>query len=516
LSGTSNNYITVRSYPGEWALITDTKASALLAQNIGTTDSSIQVTNSPNWQVGQVVLIGGENMQLAGVSGQTWAVNRGWNGTTATNHSAGEPIILYGVSFLEQDGSYVAFQDFEITSSISSNRVVGFASTNYIATGINCIKSGQGNKVINLVIHNVGHPGIGFWNQHDGGEVNGCLIWGCGIYDNNGSWIRGAGMYMDNDAGNVVIKNNISFRNMTEGMQAYGTLALVTGFRFINNITLMNGDYIGIGVWDEQVSMDKNSMVGNHFGLDGPVWGYTAVSNLNLVFCSNTVVSPRVPVQLKHFISGVATNNVMFYNGQTDVGGNGILVFYAPEVGSSSLNWTLESNSYYVTNATARRSGAEIFQYTTANTQFTLPFPAWQSNSTFDAYSSYQNWPTNFLEIAVQPLDYNTNRWYICVNSTGGRTNATVSLSIIGFSTGQVYELRDAQNFFTVVASGSYGGGSVSLPLTLTNVDPEPGITNFVNRHSNVDAPGLFNVFVLTRRVSSLLPASDLRVLQGP
>src|SRR5207253_2036471 len=57
LSGTSNNYITIRSCPGEWGVITDRKANVLLAQRIGTTNNSIQVTGSANWQPGLAILV---------------------------------------------------------------------------------------------------------------------------------------------------------------------------------------------------------------------------------------------------------------------------------------------------------------------------------------------------------------------------------------------------------------------------------------------------------------------------
>ena len=61
--------------------------------------------------------------------------------------------------------------------------------------------------------------------------------------------------------------------------------------------------------------------------------------------------------------------------------------------------------------------------------------------------------------------------------------------------------LRDAQNYFVTIASGTYSGtGSLAMPLTLTNVSSIAGtITHYSNKHTNVDSPGLFNAFVLVR-----------------
>jgi hypothetical protein len=167
-----------------------------------------------------------------------------------------------------------------------------------------------------------------------------------------------------------------------------------------------------------------------------------------------------------------------------------------------------DQNTYY------EQAGMDFrFKVALSNTVY-LPFPDWQTNG-FDAHSTFiTQWPTNYHEIAVRRLDYNTNRFHICVISATGQTNTVLALSNYGFANGDRYELHDAQNYFSVVAFGTCTNATVNLPLNLTQTSPVTGsITNFTNRHSNVDAPGLFNAFVLTRLVGSPQPPPNLRVL---
>ena len=81
-----------------------------------------------------------------------------------------------------------------------------------------------------------------------------------------------------------------------------------------------------------------------------------------------------------------------------------------------------------------------------------------------------------------------------------GKTTKT-----LGFTSGQRYVLRDAQNYFTELTNATWTTGPINLPLWKTNVSEIPGVTNFVNKHTNVNEPGLFNAFVLTRSTGSTI-----------
>src|SRR5262245_9780810 len=109
-------------------------------------------------------------------------------------------------------------------------------------------------------------------------------------------------------------------------------------------------------------------------------------------------------------------------------------------------------------------------------------------------------------------LDYDTNRHYLMVLCTSGITNASLDLSSLGYATGDGYELRDAQNYFSVIATARGASGPINLPLRLTNVASISGIvTHYANHHTNVKHPGLFNIFVL-RRIHSPSPFLNMTV----
>lgn len=83
----------LRSYPGELAVL-DSWDKAQLHATITSGSSSITVSQPVNWRSASTVLVGREIMQVSSVgTGNTnFNVNRGWSGTTAAAHTAGETI----------------------------------------------------------------------------------------------------------------------------------------------------------------------------------------------------------------------------------------------------------------------------------------------------------------------------------------------------------------------------------------------------------------------------------------
>ena len=140
------------------------------------------------------------------------------------------------------NGQHTWYWGFQVTNTASARHV----SPSDRPPGLNIF--GPGTKVINMVIDNTGHPGIGFWEEiGDGGEVYGTIIWGVGLYDattkeGNSNWTRGSAIYAQNRTGTRIISDNITFRNWTTGMKAYSEGAYVNGFKFYNNVLFANND----------------------------------------------------------------------------------------------------------------------------------------------------------------------------------------------------------------------------------------------------------------------------------
>jgi hypothetical protein len=528
LSGTASNYITVQSYPNEWAVVTDGAHGTLLTGLLPTppyaSTMNVLISGSEAWSPGILLNVENEQIQLlARLSSKTnWQVARGWNGTQPTNHMIGTPVLIRN-SFIAHSGSFVIFRDFEITSTTLTNRVVD--AMHYLGTGLDLSSSGAANKAINLIVHNVGHPGIGFWSQGDGGEINGCIFWGNGIYDNNGAWTRGDGVYAQNEVGTVWLKNNISFRNFTLGLEGYGETGPVKGFRFDHNICFQSpGTYAPLSIASGSTSMTNNCMWTN-FVMGTIAAGYVSKTNADQNLVGNIIVNGGL--HAKEFVSGTYSNNTVFFPPTS--GDAGLVRFEGQNTAfKTNLDFAWDFNAYYGFNTSLQWQ--HLWNYQTRDVRAmasdgsgNLKFEndgtnSWKYWSGFDAHSTYAtNWPTDYLKIQSFPLDYDTNRHHVIVINMTPQTNATLNLAGLGYKPGDRFEVRDAQNYFTVIDSRIYNGGSISLPLNLTAVAPISGsLVHYTNRHSNADSPGLFNVFVLTRSVTNgpPRPPGNLRVIR--
>lgn len=513
LGKTTNSRVTVRALEGLHSVTIQDGKFGVLRTTLTSGTTAAVIENSEPWQIAQVIIIGGENIQLGNRSSPTnWTLNRGWNGTTAAAHSIGDNVIVRA-QIINHVGTNVTFRDLVITSVQSTNRFIKPGGTNnwYVSPGIN-LDVGIGNSVINCVIYNTGHPAIGWWDQGGGEvpEINGNIIWGTGIYDWNGAnWIRGTCLYSQNSDGFVKVKNCISFRNFTEGMQAYGTIGKVNGFTFSENITMMNGNKFGVSVWDEQTPTTNNMVLTNWSFMDSPIIGYTSDSNRNITVVGNVSVAGGT-FTIKQHISGVFTNNTILLDGTTFGSTNiGAILFSYPTYALSNSTWTWDRNRYYYTNHDNSLFGLVTLDYPTGSGKRTLS--QWQSVTGFDANSTATNgWPTNILTVEVRRLDYNTNRFHIVViNTDTNRSTATVTIP--GVNVGS-YTLRDAQNYWTSTV-GAFTDGTISVNLASTNVSEITGSPyHYINQHSNVRYPRLFNAFVVDVVPGKQIPA---RVTSG-
>jgi hypothetical protein len=516
LSGTSNNYITVRSYPREWAVVTDGLVGTLRTSlNASPTNAlNVSISGFEKLAAWPVFMIGSEWFYTVGRVGTNWNLVRGWGGSTIVPHPAGAPATLV-VDLISHTGSYVTFRDFEITAFGSTNRVVGIS--NFLGCGLNLSAAGHGNKAINLIVHNTGHPGIGFWQQGAGGEINGCLIWGTGQYDYSENFRgapRGSAIYSQNAGGMATIKNIISFRNFTSGGKVFGETGPVRDFQFVSNIVFqctptlegVSGSSSASNLW-----WNGNIMMGT------PTLHYVSLSNSAQYFVNNLIVAGSF--YTGEYTDSVYTNNTVLMT--RGVGSFGSTIGYGSSyLRRADLRLLWDYNTYYLGDG----SSPYNFGFNTADLRSvngmgggSLRFDndgtnTWSGWSGYDTHSTYStNWPANYLKVSVERSDYDSNRWHVAVVSTSGQTNADLVLSDYGFENGARYQVIDAQNWPAVIAAGTYDGGAVGLPLNLTNVSTLPGATHFTNEHTNVKSPGLFNVFVL-QRLSSISPPTNVRV----
>lgn len=473
-----------------------------LGTTMDTNTSIILITNSETFVGAMVMSIDNENVQLSSTSGNVtnWIINRGWNGTTITNHAKASRVIPFQANDISCTGSNVWFKDLFITSTFTTNRNATYGF--FPGGGIDCPVTGVSNKIINCVFFNCGHPAISPWGQGIGGEVNGCIIYGTGQYDftaNFGGEVRGAGMYCQNGAGNFLIKGNITFRNFSEGTTMFGETGPVTGFNYLHNISFDPGSSDCAQFKSGSTPMTNDIMSGNYF-LGSASIGYVSLNNRGQEFTYNNVIN--YGMYFNEMIDGVVKSNLCLVRSNATVADGGTILFNETTVNNSALTVSYDRNEYDFAN----NFHPSQFNYKSkdVNPNTNLQFIDWKTNG-FDANAIYAtSWPS-ITNINVFNTDYDTNRIYSVVICTTSSTNAQIDLSTNGVQVGDIIDMRDVQNYFNTFKTFIYDGGLVNIPLNLTNVSTITGtITHYTNNHTNVRYPGLFNSFVFIRNPANL------------
>lgn len=497
--------VTVKNYLNERVIIQDGQTGVLVGSITG--GAGISTTNvikfSETWRVGNTISIGWEVFTLSETRGSptNWVMNRGF--PTNSAHANGDVVYPFNVAILYQSGTNCIFRDFEITSPFTTNRVFTYA----FAPSSGLDLHGKGNKAINLSIYNTGHPGIGFWSQGNGGEINGCQFWGIGQYDYTSGFTgtpRGTAIYSQNGGGIGVaqIKNCVFHHVLTDGAEVFGETGPVQDFIFNGNISCANGTSVSLEIASGSTAT-TNTWMTNNFLLGSPTLSYVSLSNVAEFFSGNVVVNGGLA--LKETTSSVVTNNDIFMT--KGVGLGGCPIQYITTVFSSNnlaLNW--DYNRYYIGD------GSSIYQWSFTSTEGptanclgggVLAFSefacakGWKAWTGFDVHSTcITNWPNNYLNVRSIALNYNTNRHRICVVSTSGATTFQIDLSTNNIAVGSRIQVRDIQNYFKVIIDTNYQGGLFTLPLNLTDISPLSGsVTNFTPAHTDLVNDAGFNVF---------------------
>lgn len=384
---------------------------------------------------------------------------------------------------IEAGGAWVWFWGFEITNSSPERKCLGKDRPH----GLNL--TSRGHKAVNLVVHDAGHPGIGFWvGVGDQGEIHGCLLYHNGLYDMGDArfpngWTRGSPIYAQNKDGTRYITDVIAFRNFTTGMKAYTEGGFANGFHFEGNVTFDSPDWNLFGSGKKN-PMERLKVLNNmtYRRPDDPVrdsvqFGYYDSQNLDAVVKDN------------YFVLGQGGDRAFFLKQWKDlevVGnvliGRGTLVHWVPGLPGGKIVW--DGNTYVGDTAKA-------FMFN----QDTLDFEGWQRATGFDRRSRYVREAPKGQHVFIRPNKYEPGRGHIVVFNWNHEKTVSVDLARI-LKPGERCEIRDAQNFFgEPLLAGVYQGTPVTLPLELKQVAPFVG--NVTHMKPPVHTAPEFAVFVV-------------------
>jgi len=310
-------------------------------------------------------------------------------------------------------------------------------------------------KLIHLTIHDAAQGILTATDSNDT-EVYGCLIYYNG-YDSTDRG-HGHGIYNANAAANSTKK---IYENLVFDQYGYGLHGYTEGG------DLDNIDYKGNMVFE-------NGALSN--------FGYT--TNILLGGLKNAA-NPKM------------TSNMTFTQGHLGANNLG----YSAGCANSSV-----TNNYF-SNQTALKivncSGNSISGNTFYGAVVGFGSSGYPNNTFFTSR------PTG-VKTFVRPSAYEAGRANIAVYNWAGQSSVSVDVSGI-LSNGDGYEVRNAQDFFGApVASGTYSGGSISLPMNNLSVATPYGV-------GAPDEVGPdFNAFVLLPAASGGIPTATRTPTRTP
>jgi hypothetical protein len=382
------------------------------------------------------------------------------------------------------EGEWTNYWGFEITCS-DPRRITGVSGSHpedIDRGGIHCRASNI--KFINMVIHDTSGA-FGFWSEGEGGEIYGCIIY------NNG-WKgpdRGHGhaIYAQNLKGVKYLVDNIMFNQFSHGIHVYGSSrASLKSFHIEGNVSFNNGILagendrapnilVGGGSPSENIKVIDNYTY--HTGIAGTSLrlGYGA-DNLDVVVKGNYIVGST---DIKKWKNVLLTDNVFLSSGL-------MIRLELPEsITASSYVW--DRNTYY----SHKPISFEIHPDAIGGSF--QDFSIWQNKSGLDKNSEYsKNLPTN-TKIFIRPNKYEPGRAHIIIYNWSGNDNIKVDLKDI-LNKDQKFIIVNAQDYFgKPVASGTYNGSSVKLPMKGLAMTQPVGETPGKPKETGPE----FNVFVL-------------------
>jgi hypothetical protein len=306
LKGTAARPITVRSNPGEWAVI-EGFVTTSLSGSVSSMQKGLNLADGSQFPDGAVVTVhdqfdpgSEEQMMLPNKSGNSYTnVQRGWNGTLSQAHSSGAMVILGG-NQLFVDGSNAIYRDFEIRNSDPVRTQIPANTQNSPhQRGEGVFNVGVLNSFVNLVIHDCQE---GIFNGDSG---VGTMIYGCIIYNNGyvaGGAFNGHGLYvLHSDTVNTLqIKENIVFNNSNIGIKNDSQNGNAVNIWHEGDVSFNNGS------WNQGGSRHWQLLAASNNGI---------AANITVKNCFFFVPQGIAGEQLRLGIGGQA-------NGRADVTGN--------------------------------------------------------------------------------------------------------------------------------------------------------------------------------------------------
>jgi hypothetical protein len=373
------------------------------------------------------------------------------------------------------DGNWTVFWGLELTNS-SSNRTAARADVvaNYASF----------TKYINLIIHD---GGVAFYSAREetNVEIAGCIIYNNGWQESDRG--HGHALYLKSDAGPIDVHDNILFNQYGYGVHAYSNRGAgeLTGLHFVRNVAFNNGTL-------SNNSTSSNILVGGNDRADQIVltqnvaYDSPGVNATNVQVGFDTVMNGSLALTQNHFVGGGTVLDVGFWtndsvSADTLQGAKLMTTLHDPV----TLGGAWLGNYYY------RNPLDSAWQF--ANVRF--PFLAWQLATGLGITDIAGGSSPTGADVYVWPDQYEPGRATVVVLNWSGASAVNADLHTV-LTSGDGFAVHNVQQLFgSAVTSGTFGGTTITLPLT--GVAP-PVPTGLSSSRAPKTGPA-FDVFVVTR-----------------
>lgn len=413
---------------------------------------------------------------VSGAAGQPVVV-RQYPGERAIIDGAGTPS---STSVFYVGGAYTVFWGFEITNSDPVRTTASLANNvrpNVVAN------YASHTRYLNLVVHD---GGVAFYTEPEFGDVE---IVGCIMYNNG--WQgpdRGHGhaLYLKSAGGPVVARDNVVFNQFGYGVHVYtnaGTGKLIN-IRLEGNVAFNNGTL-------SNNSTSANILVGGADYADADVltgnmtYFSPGAGGTNVQVGFGTLANGGITLENNKFVGGVPVLNIGYWDRVT-MNGNTL-------VGTGRMV-TLNDNATSGYSWGSTRQFGNPLSSSWSFLGLAQPWLTWQLATGLGLSDVVSASTPAGTEVVVRPNGYETGRANIVVYNWAGAGSASADLSGV-VPVGARYEIRNVQRLFDAPAvSGTYGGGSVSIPLAAVAAPIPVGL-------ASSPAPALgsaFNTYIVT------------------
>lgn len=378
-------------------------------------------------------------------------------------------------SILRINGDHVWFMNFEMTNTETGNRKIDISGSNpNIRRGTAINDFGVGTKIINLIIHDAGQ-GIGAWSAGMNNEYYGNIIY------NNG-WdapdrTHGHGIYVQNNNGTKLMENNMFFNQFEMNAQSGGTSAASVRNLTWKGNTFFNGDMAWRGPNIENLRVIGNYLYKNVLKVgveisptykNAEVRDNFAMSGVQLFEFSDHVIFQNNTVwnhdpQGKNLVIGHSTAKI---GAKFSIDNNAYFKSYM-----GYPYWHFKINYYGIRNVFLKKHiGSFAFDKTSGSqtTTFNYTKRSWTDSFPFDKASTYTDAAPTGSNVFLQPNRYDAKRANVIIYNWDRANTVSINPGAV-LSPGDTYQLRNAQDYFGDVITGTYSGGNLQVAMTGRN-----------------------------------------------